>query len=78
VDITRLDIPINSIATALKEFVSKRISDLMPDSKLTELEAILNLPTDPETKKRDLKQFIRSLPPPNFALFRFLFNHFAR
>lgn len=40
VDIHELDIPVNAVATALKDFVSKRLPPLFEDHVMLELEDI--------------------------------------
>lgn len=40
VDIHELDIPVNAVATALKDFVSKRLPPLFEEEVMSELEDI--------------------------------------
>lgn len=40
VDIHELDIPVNAVATALKDFVSKRLPPLFEEDVMSELEEI--------------------------------------
>lgn len=46
VQISELDIPVNAVATALKDFVSKRLPPLFEEDVMAELEEIAGMPSD--------------------------------
>lgn len=43
IDIHELDVPVNAVATALKDFVSKRLPPLFEEDVMTELEDIAGI-----------------------------------
>lgn len=45
VQISELDIPVNAVATALKDFVSKRLPPLFEEDVMAELEEIAGTPS---------------------------------
>ncbi|XP_055846391.1 rho GTPase-activating protein 190 isoform X8 [Episyrphus balteatus] len=102
VDIELLDIPVNAVATALKDFFSKRFPPLFDKEVMAELEEIAGTPNvKPETEivgsrnmssaklsmevKTDrscrlisLRNLLNKLPVVNFAILKFIFQHFVR
>ncbi|XP_055914645.1 rho GTPase-activating protein 190 isoform X9 [Eupeodes corollae] len=102
VDIESLDIPVNAVATALKDFFSKRFPPLFDKEVMAELEEIAGTPNvKPETEtvgsrnmssaklsmevKTDrscrlisLRNLLNKLPVVNFAILKFIFQHFVR
>lgn len=77
-DIDQLDVPVNAVATALKEFVSKRVAHLMPEEQLALLEQLLLTSMEPSERRLELRKLMRTLPVPNHALLKHMFRHFAR
>ncbi|XP_066261136.1 rho GTPase-activating protein 190 [Euwallacea similis] len=92
VDIHELDIPVNAVATALKDFVSKRLPPLFDENVLTEMEEIagtrmkpmvtttgsMEVKADRSCRLLALRQMLDKLPPINFAILKFMFQHFQR
>lgn len=77
VSIKQLDIPVNAVATALKDFFSKRLPSLIPTSSMEELTEIANI-RDRSNRLLALRELLRKLPPINFAILKFVFAHFVR
>lgn len=91
VDIEKLDIPVNAVATALKDFFSKRLPPLFNTEIMAELEEIagsrplvaisshsMELKTDRSCRLIALRSLLGKLPPSNFAILCFIFQHFVR
>lgn len=76
VNIHELDIPVNAVATALKDFVSKRLPPIIPISAMDQLTDIALL--EPSDRLVALRNLIQSLPPVNFEVIKFVFKHFVR
>ena len=73
-----LDIPVNAVATALKDFFSKRLPPLIPSFILTDLtEIIIRLPERHE-RLLALQDLIRKLPVINYEIVKFVFAHFVK
>ncbi|XP_049781040.1 rho GTPase-activating protein 190 isoform X2 [Schistocerca cancellata] len=93
-DIRELDIPVNAVATALKDFFSKRLPPLLTQDMLAELEdisgarrinkqvstAYLNLEviTDRSCRLLALRALLKKLPGVNFEVLKFIFQHFVK
>ncbi|XP_053695899.1 rho GTPase-activating protein 190 isoform X2 [Sabethes cyaneus] len=92
VDIEKLDIPVNAVATALKDFFSKRLPPLFAADMMAELEDIAGsrpqqaisshnmdvVKTDRSCRLIALRSLLGRLPPSNFAILSFIFQHFVR
>ncbi|ENN78679.1 rho GTPase-activating protein 190 [Dendroctonus ponderosae] len=92
VDIHELDIPVNAVATALKDFVSKRLPPLFDENVLAEMEEIagtrmkpmvtttgnMEVKADRSCRLLALRQMLDKLPPINFAILKFVFQHFVK
>lgn len=91
VDIEKLDIPVNAVATALKDFFSKHLPPLFDTELMNELEEIAgsrtglsNNPMNMEVKADRscrllaLRGLLNKLPPQSFAILKFIFQHFVR
>ena len=83
----QLDLQVSTLTTALKEFLTKRITGLIPPDKLADLEKILTqeLKESKDLKeirtqelKTELRSWIRSLPPPNQTLICYLCRHLEK
>ena len=69
----------NAVATALKEFVSKKLPNLLPNEFLDELRSLIAQEEANRMKKlSDLKCLFNTLPRPNFNILKYLFQHFAK
>ncbi|XP_018330563.1 rho GTPase-activating protein 190 [Agrilus planipennis] len=92
IKIHELDIPVNTVATALKDFVSKRLPPLFEEDIMTELEEIagtrikpmatttgnMEVKADRSCRLLALRSMLDKLPPVNFAVLKFIFQHFVR
>lgn len=92
VDIEKLDIPVNAVATALKDFFSKHLPPLFEPELMNELEEIagsrgglvsasqmnMEVKTDRSCRLLALRTLLNKLPPANFAILKFIFQHFVR
>ena len=92
VDITVLDIPVNAVATALKDFFSKHLPPIFEADLMTELEEIagsrgglasanpmnMEVKADRSCRLLALRGLLNKLPPTNFAILKFIFQHFVR
>nr|XP_022914892.1 rho GTPase-activating protein 190 isoform X6 [Onthophagus taurus] len=92
VEIQDLDIPVNAVATALKDFVSKRLPPLFEEDVMVELEDIagtrlkpmatqtgnLEVKTDRSCRLLALRKMLDKLPAINFEVLKFIFQHFVK
>lgn len=92
VDIHELDIPVNAVATALKDFVSKRLPPLFDSEVMSEMEDIagtrlkpmvtttgnMEVKTDRSCRLLALRSMLDKLPPINFQILKFIFQHFVK
>ncbi|XP_067638454.1 rho GTPase-activating protein 190 isoform X3 [Eurosta solidaginis] len=84
-----LDIPVNAVATALKDFFSKRLPPLFSKDIIKELEDIagsrgiglskvnVEVKTDRSCRLILLKSLLQKLPPINFLILKYIFEHFV-
>lgn len=75
--IVESDIPVNAVATALKDFLSKKWGPIIPlalMNELTELSSIL----EKEKRVQAVRQLIKKLPPANYKLLKYVFSHFVK
>ncbi|KAI4504260.1 hypothetical protein M0802_000731 [Mischocyttarus mexicanus] len=91
VDIHSLDIPVNAVATALKDFFSKRLPPLIDKERMSELEDIsgargiskpmsatcMNM-EDRSGRLLALRLMLNKLNPVNFDVLKFIFQHFVK
>ncbi|XP_043283461.1 rho GTPase-activating protein 190 isoform X6 [Venturia canescens] len=91
VDIHSLDIPVNAVATALKDFFSKRLPPLIDKERMSELEDIsgargiskpmsatcMNM-EDRSCRLLALRLMLNKLNPVNFDVLKFIFQHFVK
>lgn len=76
-DISSLDIPVNAVATALKDFFSKRLPPLFTEDLMAELED-LSVKNDRSCRLLALRGLLKKLPAVNFEVLKFVFHHFVR
>lgn len=72
-----LDIPVNAVATALKDYVSKKLPSLIPSALMEELYQISNIDNHAE-RLIFLKHLIAKLPVANFYVLKYVCAHFVR
>ncbi|XP_076307081.1 LOW QUALITY PROTEIN: rho GTPase-activating protein 190-like [Tachypleus tridentatus] len=77
VSIRDLDIPVNAVATALKDFFSKRLPPLLPVSVMEELNEISNV-QDRSCRLFALRDLLKRIPRANFEVLKFVFQHFVK
>lgn len=71
------DIPVNAVATALKDFLSKKWGPIIPQLYMTELTDLSNI-SDKTQRVQALRQLVNKLPPPNYRLLKYVFSHFVK
>lgn len=77
VSMVELDIPVNAVATALKDFLSKKMSPMIPSPLMTELTELASI-QDKDQRLIALQSLISRLPPPNHRLLTYVFSHFVK
>uniref|UniRef100_A0ABD2W3P8 Rho GTPase-activating protein 190 n=1 Tax=Trichogramma kaykai TaxID=54128 RepID=A0ABD2W3P8_9HYME len=91
VDIHSLDIPVNAVATALKDFFSKRLPPLIDKDSMSQLEDIsgargiskpmsatcMNM-EDRSGRLLALRMMLNKLNSTNFDVLKFIFQHFVK
>ncbi|CAG2166680.1 unnamed protein product [Oppiella nova] len=77
VSIRELDIPVNAVATALKDFFSKRLPPLIPSTMMDELTELCAY-GEKSSRLNSFKEFLKSLPFVNFEVIKFVFKHFVK
>ncbi|XP_054161508.1 rho GTPase-activating protein 190-like isoform X2 [Oppia nitens] len=77
VSIRELDIPVNAVATALKDFFSKRLPPLIPTAMMDELTDLSSY-NDKSSRLSSFREFLKSLPSVNFEVIKFVFKHFVK
>ncbi|XP_071043970.1 rho GTPase-activating protein 190 isoform X15 [Parasteatoda tepidariorum] len=84
VSIRELDIPVNAVATALKDFFSKRLPPLIPPCLMNELTEISGASysssgiQDKSCRLFTLRDLLKKLPSCNFEVLKFVFQHFVK
>jgi len=76
-NIESLDIAVNAVATAVKDFFFKRLPPLLPQEHMSDLEHIA-LMSDRHMRLLEIKKLLERLPRANHAVLKFLFQHFVR
>lgn len=74
--IVEADIPVNAVATALKDFL-KKWGPIIPPDLMNELTELSNIP-EKERRVEALRDLVKKLPPTNYRLLKFVFAHFVR
>lgn len=75
--IVESDIPVNAVATALKDFLSKKWGPIMPLSMMNELTELSKI-SDNGERGVAIKQLLNRLPVANYKLLKYVFRHFVR
>ncbi|XP_059469348.1 rho GTPase-activating protein 190 isoform X15 [Neocloeon triangulifer] len=90
VNVAALDIPVNAVATALKDFFSKRLPPIFTEEAMDELENISvdkarrALDSHVRTSDRSMRLLqlrellTKKLPDENFQVLKFIFQHFVK
>merc|ERR1712029_134290 len=77
VDITSLDIAVNAVATAVKDFFFKRLPPVLPEEQMADLETVSMTP-DKSIKMLELGKLLKRLPRTNFAVLKYIFQHLVK
>ncbi|KAL0271513.1 UNVERIFIED_CONTAM: hypothetical protein PYX00_008585 [Menopon gallinae] len=93
VNIQELDIPVNAVATALKDFFSKKLPPLLSCELMSELEDIsgargmmmieqanlnVDIKGDRSCRLLALRTLLKKAPKASFEILKFIFQHFVR
>jgi len=76
-DIHSLDIAVNAVATAVKDFFFKRLPPLLPQEHMADLEQI-SMMQDRHMRLLEIKKLLERMPKANHAVLKFIFQHFVR
>lgn len=71
------DIPVNAVATALKDFLSKKWGPIIPLDLMNELTALSNI-SDKTARVDAVRQLVKKLPSQNYNLLKYVFSHFVK
>lgn len=71
------DIPVNAVATALKDFLSKKWGPIIPLNLMNELTELSNI-SEKEQRVDAVRELVNKLPSANYKLLRFVFSHFVK
>ena len=77
ISISELDIPVNAVATALKDFFMKRLPPLFPADCMEEIARLSRLYTDTGALA-EMRTFLHRLPAANYAIMHFMIAHFVK
>lgn len=75
--IVESDVPVNAVATALKDFLSKKWGPIIPLNQMNELTELSNIP-EKEKRIEAVRDLIHMLPAPNYRLLKYVFSHFVK
>jgi hypothetical protein len=71
------DIPVNAVATALKDFLSKKWGPIIPPGLTNELTELSNI-SDKNKRVEAVKELVNKLPTANYRLLKYVFLHFVK
>jgi len=77
IDFDSLDIAVNAVATAVKDFFFKRLPPLLPAEHMADLEQVAMMP-DRAMRLLEVKKLLERMPRANHAVLKFIFQHFVR
>lgn len=77
IDISELEIAVNAVATALKDFFMKRLPPIFPPDSMTEIANLTKQYTDNGTLN-EMKTFLHNLPNSNYSIIHFMILHFVK
>lgn len=77
INIADLDIPVNAVATALKDFFMKRLPPIFPPDCMEEIASLSRQYTDTGVLA-DMRTFLVRLPNANYQIIHFMIAHFAK
>ncbi|OQR72899.1 rho GTPase-activating protein-like [Tropilaelaps mercedesae] len=76
-DLVELDIPVNAVATALKDFFSKHLPPLLSTQAMNKLTDAAAIP-DRSCRILEMRRLLRQLPLANLEILQYVFRHFVR
>ena len=76
-DMHSLDIAVNAVATAVKDFFFKRLPPLLPQEHMADLEQISMMP-DRHMRLLEIKKLLERMPKANHSVLKYIFQHFVR
>ena len=71
------DIPVNAVATALKDFLSKKLGPIIPPNLMNELTDISRISTK-EHRASAVRDLVRRLPSTNHKILKYVLSHFVK
>lgn len=71
------DIPVNAVATALKDFLSKKWGPIIPVASMNILTELSNI-SDRDQRVEAVRDLIKKLPQQNYNLLKYVFSHFVK
>lgn len=71
------DIPVNAVATALKDFLSKKWGPIIPLASMNVLTEISNI-SERDQRVEAVRELIGKLPQQNYNLLKYVFSHFVK
>lgn len=77
INIVDLDIPVNAVATALKDFFMKRLPPIFPPDCMTEIANLAKSYTD-NGLLSEMRTFLLNLPNSNYRIIHFMILHFSK
>ncbi|KAF7494802.1 Rho GTPase-activating protein [Sarcoptes scabiei] len=77
VNINELDIPVNAVATALKDFFLKRLPPIFPPDSMTEIANLAKQYTDAGVLD-EMRIFLNDLPKINLQIIKHMICHFIK
>lgn len=77
INIVELDIQVNAVATALKDFFMKRLPPIFPPDCMTEISDLAKQYSSTGSLE-EIFQFLHQLPRANFEIIAFMIHHFVR
>lgn len=77
INIADLDIPVNAVATALKDFFLKRLPPIFPSDSMANIANLAKQYTD-IGQLSEMRTFLRELPNSNFEILKHMISHFVK
>ena len=74
--IVEADIPVNAVATALKDFL-KKLGPIVPLDLMNKLTELSNI-SERDRRVEAIRELVKKLPPNNHKLLKYVFAHFVR
>lgn len=75
--IAESDIPVNAVATALKDFLSKKWGPIIPLNLMNELTELSNI-SEKDRRVQAVRELVKKVPQANYRLLKYVFSHFVK